>query len=110
IEGAIAERIIRHGPAKIIGHSNIPARIPRTASELFARNILNFLTPLYDQEKATLKLNFEDEIIKHTLLTHEGKILHPDFIQSDQTAKITEPKAHPIDETSLQEQTTNHNP
>jgi NAD(P) transhydrogenase subunit alpha len=62
---------------KIVGHLNLPSRIPRDASSLFAKNVLNF-SGLIIHEK-NIRLNFTDEIIQNSVLTHEGKIINPLF-------------------------------
>src|SRR5690606_17694338 len=56
---------------KIIGHLNIPSRLATDASALYAKNLLNFLTPLIDKETKGLKINWEDEIITGTALTRD---------------------------------------
>jgi NAD(P) transhydrogenase subunit alpha len=71
--GKIVEK---HG-VKIIGHDNMPARLATDASSLYARNVLNFLTPLVDKETKGLKINWDDEIIKGTLVTRDGAVVHP---------------------------------
>ena len=68
--------VTAHG-VKILGHANVPSRIAVDASALYARNLLNFLSPLIDVESKELKIDWEDEIVKGTLLTRDGKIVHP---------------------------------
>ncbi len=68
--------VVKHG-VSIVGHANVPSRIADSASALYARNILNFLTPLIDTESGELKLDPEDEIIKGTLVVKDGAIVHP---------------------------------
>ena len=65
----------KHG-VTIVGHANVPSRIAVDASALYARNLLNFVTPLIDEETKTLNIDWEDEIIKGTLLTRDGKVVH----------------------------------
>ncbi|MEO3434017.1 Re/Si-specific NAD(P)(+) transhydrogenase subunit alpha [Inquilinus sp. CAU 1745] len=64
---------------KIVGHLNVPSRVAVDASALYAKNLLNFLTPLVDSEAKALKIDWEDEIIKGTALTRDGRIVHPSF-------------------------------
>jgi NAD(P) transhydrogenase subunit alpha len=64
---------------KIIGHLNMPSRIAVDASQLYARNLLAFLTLLVDQDKQ-LKIDTADEIIQATLLTHNGEIVNPSLV------------------------------
>jgi H+-translocating NAD(P) transhydrogenase subunit alpha len=61
---------------KIIGHANMPSRIPVDASQLYARNLLNFLTLLVDKDGG-LKIDPGDEIVKATLLTENGAVVNP---------------------------------
>ncbi len=66
----------KHGVA-ILAPLNMPSRIARDASQLYARNLLAFLTPLVDAETGGLKIDPEDEIIKGTLITKDGAVVHP---------------------------------
>jgi NAD(P) transhydrogenase subunit alpha len=62
---------------KIVGHYNWPSRIAVDASALYARNLLNFITPLIDAESGELNIDWEDEIIQGVALTRDGEIVHP---------------------------------
>jgi NAD(P) transhydrogenase subunit alpha len=80
-EGSVfGEIITTANDVKIIGHANMPSRIAVDASALYARNILNFLTLLVDKETKGLKIDPADEIIKGTLLTFDGAIVHPSLV------------------------------
>ena len=61
----------------IIGHGNVAGRLAEAASALFAKNLLNFITPLVDPETKNLAIDWEDEIVKGTLVTRDGKVVHP---------------------------------
>ncbi len=61
---------------KIIGHANLPARLAETSSALYAKNLLNFLTPLVDKENKTLAIDWDDEIVQGTLVTRDGTIVN----------------------------------
>jgi NAD(P) transhydrogenase subunit alpha len=61
---------------KLVGHANVPSRIAVDASQLYAKNLLNFLALIVDKDKA-LKIDIADEIIKGTLLTKDGTVVHP---------------------------------
>lgn len=78
-EGSVLDKVVVKDGVKIVGYANLPARLPAEASSLYARNILNLLTLLYDATKKELALNFEDDIVKASVLTHEGKVVHADF-------------------------------
>jgi len=70
--------VVKHG-VTLVGLLNIPSRIAVDSSALYARNLLAFLTPLFDKETKALKINWDDEIIKATALTRDGKVVHPAF-------------------------------
>jgi NAD(P) transhydrogenase subunit alpha len=67
---------VKHG-VSLVGYLNMPSHIAVDASALYARNLLNFLTPLIDKASRSLKINWDDEIVKGTALTRDGKIVHP---------------------------------
>lgn len=67
------EIVEAHG-VTIVGHTNVPSRLAVDASALYAKNLLNFLTPLVDKESKTLKVDEEDEIIKASTITRDGEI------------------------------------
>jgi H+-translocating NAD(P) transhydrogenase subunit alpha len=68
--------VVKHG-VSLVGFLNIPSRIAVDSSALYARNLLNFLTPLIDKASKSLKINWDDEIVKGTALTRDGKVVHP---------------------------------
>jgi len=68
--------VVKHG-VKIVGHLNLPSRLAADASSLYARNLLAFVSLMIDKESKGLKINWEDEIIKGTGLTRDGKVVHP---------------------------------
>jgi NAD(P) transhydrogenase subunit alpha len=71
-----AKTVTKHG-VKIIGPANLPAEIAVDASMLFSKNVLNFVTPLIDKETKELKIDGEDAIVKGSLLTQNGQVVHP---------------------------------
>ncbi len=66
---------------RIVGPANLPGELPTDASALFARNLLNFITPMVDKETGALTINPEDEVVKGTLVTRDGRIVHPSLAQ-----------------------------
>jgi NAD(P) transhydrogenase subunit alpha len=70
------KRVTKHG-VTLIGDLNVAGQLSVDASSLYARNLLNFITPLIDKETKALKINWEDEIITGTALTKGGQIVHP---------------------------------
>jgi NAD(P) transhydrogenase subunit alpha len=63
------------GGVTIMGPLNLPSTIPYHASQMYARNIATFLKYLVKDGK--LALNREDEIVRETLVTHGGEVVHP---------------------------------
>lgn len=70
--------IVEINGVSIIGLLNIPSRLPADASALYAKNCLNFITPMVNADKH-LAVNWQDEIIAATALTRDGDIIHPNF-------------------------------
>ena len=76
VEGCVAgETVQRHG-VTIIGAVQLARTLAADASALFARNLANFLTAFWDQEKAAVHLDDEDEIVAAIRLTQGGKTVH----------------------------------
>ncbi len=70
----LGKTVVKHG-VKIIGEANLAATLPLDASNLFARNVQSLL--MLFAKGGELKLDLGDEIIKGTLLTHDGAVIHP---------------------------------
>jgi NAD(P) transhydrogenase subunit alpha len=70
------EVVKKHG-VTLVGHANVPSRVAEDASKLFAKNLLNFITPLVDAESKQLNIDWEDEIIQGTLICRDGNVVHP---------------------------------
>ncbi len=70
------EIVITASGVKIIGHVNMPSRIAADASQLYARNLLSFLSLLIDKD-GQLTIDEGDEIVKATLLTRDGAVVNP---------------------------------
>jgi NAD(P) transhydrogenase subunit alpha len=68
--------VVKHG-VKIVGHDNVPGRLAKDASLLFARNLFNFLSPHVDSESKAFSIDWEDETITGTCVSHDGKVVHP---------------------------------
>jgi NAD(P) transhydrogenase subunit alpha len=78
VAGAKPDQIADIGGVKIIGYTNLPAHIGADASNLYARNLVAFVGLLVNAEGA-LAPDLEDEILKSSMLTHDGAITHPAF-------------------------------
>ncbi|OBZ95274.1 NAD(P) transhydrogenase subunit alpha [Pararhizobium polonicum] len=79
VEGAVADQVVEIEGVKVVGYLNVPGRIAASASALYAKNLVTFLETMVDKETRTLALNLEDELVKATMLTHGGTIVHPNF-------------------------------
>jgi H+-translocating NAD(P) transhydrogenase subunit alpha len=66
--------IVEHQGVKVIGPINLPGDLAYNASEMYARNLLNFLKPALD--KGELKIDWNDEVFAQSCLTHGGQIKH----------------------------------
>ena len=62
------DKIVEKNGVKILGDANILNKLPISASNLYAKNIFNFVSNLYDKENNKLNINLEDEIIEKTLI------------------------------------------
>jgi len=76
------ETVITDNGVKIIGHLNVAGRLAATASALYAKNLLAFVEILVDKANKALAINWNDEIVKATLLTKDGALVHPNFQKS----------------------------
>jgi NAD(P) transhydrogenase subunit alpha len=81
VEGSEPGKVVEKNGVKIIGHLNVPSRIAVDTTSLYAKNLLNFLTPLLDKDKG-LAINWDDEIVKGTALTRDGAVIHPNFAET----------------------------
>ena len=62
------DKIIDKNGVKIIGETNILNKLPISASNLYAKNVFNFVSNLYDKENKKININLKDEIIEKTLI------------------------------------------
>ena len=70
-----AGEIVEHQGVRIIGAVNLPAQLAYNASEMYARNLLNFLKPAIDKG-GELAIDWNDEVFAQSCLTHAGEIKH----------------------------------
>jgi NAD(P) transhydrogenase subunit alpha len=71
-------KVVLFNDVKIVGHRNVPSRLPVDASALYARNVLNFVTLL--TPNGALNVPWDDEIVKAVTLTRDGNVVHPQFV------------------------------
>ena len=67
------DETVNFNGVSIVGNSRLPADMPSDASKLYGKNILNFLQLIITKE-GELNLNFEDDLVKGTCITHDGKV------------------------------------
>ena len=67
-ELTIVDKIIDSNGVKIMGEANILNKLPVSASNLYAKNMFNFVSNLFDKEKKIFEINLEDEIIEKTMV------------------------------------------
>ena len=77
------EAITTPGGVKVLGYRNWPGRISVASSALYSRNLLTFLTSFWDKEAKAPKLPETDEIVRGTLLTRAGAVVHAQFLPKE---------------------------
>ena len=73
------EVVVKDG-VTIVGHVNVPSRLAENASSMYARNLLNFLTPFVDSENGALAIDWDDEIVAACLIARDGAVVHPTLV------------------------------
>ncbi len=72
-----AGEIVEHNGVRIYGPLNLAGEISVNASSLYAKNLYAFLETLIDKKEKKLAINWDDEIVKGTLVARDGAIVHP---------------------------------
>jgi NAD(P) transhydrogenase subunit alpha len=71
------DKVVEHGGVSIAGPLNLAGEVPVNASSLYAKNLLAFLETMIDKKEKTLAVNWDDDLIKGTLIARDGRIVHP---------------------------------
>jgi NAD(P) transhydrogenase subunit alpha len=71
---------------KILGFRNWPGRLPVAASQLYARNLLTFLTTFWDKTASAPALPEADPIVAGAMLTRGGRVVHAMFAPAPSVA------------------------
>ncbi|WP_341911484.1 Re/Si-specific NAD(P)(+) transhydrogenase subunit alpha [Ferrovibrio terrae] len=71
------DQVVDVNGVKVVGYSNYPSRVPVDASNLYAKNLWNFLSPHWDKDGKVFKFNLEDETVTGTCVVRDGQIVHP---------------------------------
>lgn len=74
VAGTVAGQTVQVGDVTLIGPTNIPSKMALHASEMYAKNLFNFLSPFI--KDGNLAIDWADEIIAGSMLTHEGQLCH----------------------------------
>jgi NAD(P) transhydrogenase subunit alpha len=72
------EVVVSDNGVRVVGNSSV-TRLAATASSLYARNLYAFVETLIDKTAKSVAVNWDDELVKATLLTRDGAIVHPNF-------------------------------
>ena len=70
-------KVIHHQGVTIIGVENVPSKLAFNAAALYSKNIMNFLDNLIKKTPEGFVLQWQDDLVQATLLTHEGQLMHP---------------------------------
>ncbi len=85
------------GGVIILGFVNVPGRLAADASNLYARNILNFISAFWNKDAKALAIDWNDDIIKGVGLTRDGRVVHPNFGGAPATAVEAPPPSASAD-------------
>ena len=78
VEGTQLDQVVTTpNGVTIMGHANLPSRLARDSSMLFSKNILNFVTLMIEKGTGALKINWDDDLVKGTLVTKDGEVVLP---------------------------------
>ena len=69
-------KLVDRNGIQIIGYTNLASRVAIDASALFAKNLLNFVSPLINSSENKIEINMQDEIIVGSMITKDGEIVH----------------------------------
>ncbi len=79
VEGTVPGQTVEVSGVKIVGPINLAGSVPVNASSLYAKNLYAFLELFFDKKDKSFKVNWDDEIVKGTLVAKDGKIVHPNL-------------------------------
>ncbi len=76
VEGSELDEVVEVNGVRIIGLANLPGRVAVHASQMYSANITALVEELWNDEAKGLNLDFEDEIVRGCVVTHDGKIVN----------------------------------
>jgi NAD(P) transhydrogenase subunit alpha len=74
-ELTVAEQTVEHSDVTIIGYTDLTSRLSTHASQFFGNNLIHLLTDV--MKDGDWNLDLEDEVVRHSLITHEGEVVWP---------------------------------
>ncbi|KAJ8078882.1 hypothetical protein PM082_013166 [Marasmius tenuissimus] len=74
-EATVPGQLVVKNGVSVIGYTDLPSRLPTQSSTLYSNNVTKFLLSLGEDSKYLL--NLEDEVVRGSLVTHQGKVLPP---------------------------------
>ena len=81
VEGSEIDKIVNRNGVKIIGISNLASKVSNHASLALSNNYNNWISDFYDKENLIINFDFDDEIIKNSVLVHNGEIKNQEFLK-----------------------------
>ena len=82
-ELTVPGKVVDHNGVRISGPLNIAGSVPVNASSLYAKNLYTFLETMFDKKEKVLAINWDDELIKGTLVAKGGAIVHPSLVKKE---------------------------
>jgi len=79
VEGSAHGETVDIDGVKVVGPLNLPADVVVDASEMFASNVTAFVDEFRDEETGAFTLDFDDDILARSAVTHDGTVIHPDL-------------------------------
>ncbi len=76
-------KVVDHNGVRISGPLNLAGTVPVNASSLYAKNLFTFLETMFDKKEKVLNINWDDDLIKGTLVAKDGKIVHPSLMPKE---------------------------
>jgi H+-translocating NAD(P) transhydrogenase subunit alpha len=74
-----ADKHVEKHNVHVLGYTNMAARVAQDASQLYAKNLQNFLNLIIEPKGPLININWSDDIVRACGLTHQGKKVHPNF-------------------------------
>lgn len=90
----LGEEVLVNGVA-VLGHPNLPGRVPRVASEMYSNNLYNLLEHFWDREGRRFRLDPTNDLLRHCLVTHDGQVTN-DSLRQLLEFKTTVPSPTPL--------------